>query len=113
LVIKDYDRRNFAVHTGLAGILNLSPANFEAMCAFALNVIGDCILAELHILGRELKLENAIANYATILEELDRVQVYAFADKTLQALGEPTRYCVHPGNPSDAAQASGKVERLL
>lgn len=113
LVIKDYDRRNFAVHTGLAGVLNLSPANFEAMCAFALNVIGDCLLAELHILGSELKLEAAIPNYATILEELDRVQVFAFADKTLQALGEPTRYCVHPGNPSDTAQASGKVERLL
>lgn len=55
LVIIDYDRRNFAVHTGLAGILNLSKSNFEFMCASALNLIGDCVLAELHILGKELK----------------------------------------------------------
>jgi hypothetical protein len=91
LAIKNYDRRNFAVHTGVAGILNPSPTNFEAMCAFALNVIGNCLLAELHILGDELKLAGAIPNYTAILEELDKVQVYAFADKTLQAIGEPTR----------------------
>src|SRR5207247_1695922 len=35
-VIKDYDQRNFYVHTGLAGVFNLSKENFEALCAFAL-----------------------------------------------------------------------------
>jgi hypothetical protein len=48
LVIKDYDQRNFSVHTGLAGVVNLNPAAFESMCAFALNLIGDCMLSELH-----------------------------------------------------------------
>ena len=99
LVVKDYDRRNFAIHTGVAGILNISKENFEALCAFALNVIGDCMLAELHVLGKELKLVGAIGNYTEILDELDRVQVFAFADKTLQLAGEPSRYCVHPGDP--------------
>ena len=113
LVINDYDRRNFAVHTGLAGILNLSKSNFEAMCAIALNLIGDCVLAELRILGNDLKLEKAIPKYGEILEELDRVQVYAFADKTLQGLGEPIRYCVHPGEPSKLVQVSGGLENLL
>ena len=60
LVVKDYDRRNFAIHTGVAGILNIGKENFEALCAFALNVIGDCMLAELHVLGKELKLVGAI-----------------------------------------------------
>ena len=113
LAIKDDDKRNFAIHTGVAGILNLSPTNFEAMCAFALNVIGDCLLAELHILGDELKLADAIPNYTAILEELDKVQVYAFADKTLQAIGEPTKYHVHAGEPSASVKVSGSVERLF
>jgi hypothetical protein len=111
--VKDYDRRNFAVHTGLAGILNLSQANFEAMCAIALNLIGDCVLAELHILGKEFKFEQAIPRYGEILDELDRVQVYAFADKTLQNAGEKPRYWVHPGEPSNLIQASGSLENLL
>jgi len=105
LVIKDYDRSNFAVHTGVAGILNLSPLNFEAMCAFALNIIGDCLLAELHILGKELKLADAIPNYTTILEELDKVQVYAFADKTLQALGSLSG--TRQSSASDAGPRTG------
>jgi hypothetical protein len=97
----------------VAGILNLSKEHFEGLCAFALNVIGDCILAELHILGKELKLAQAINNYEDALAELDRVQVYAFADKTLQALGEPSRYAVHPGDPPMIIQAGGTVEDLF
>ncbi len=113
LVVKDYDRRNFAVHTGLAGILNLTQANFEAMCAIALNLIGDCVLGELHILGKEFRFEQAIPRYDEILDELDRVQVYAFADKTLQKAGEKPKYWVHPGEPSKIIQASGSLENLL
>jgi len=113
LVMKDYDRRNFSVHTGLTGVVNLSKENFEAMCAFALNLIGDCVLAELHILGKELKLASAIKNYDEILEELDRVQVYAFADKTLQSLGEPCRYSVCPGDPPQVIDKAGRQFQQL
>lgn len=113
LVLERYDMRNFAVHSGLAGIMNFSKERFGMMCAQALERIGTCMLVELHILGWELKLAVAIPNYAEILAELDRVQVYAFADKTLQALGEPVRHCVHPGAPSKIIQASGGVENLL
>lgn len=56
---------------------------------------------------------NAIKNYNAIFEELDRVQVYSLADKTLQSLGEPVRYCVHKGEPPEVARASGKLEQLL
>lgn len=99
LVMKDYDRRNFYVHTGLAGVFNLSKENFEALCAFALNLIGDCLLNELQILGKELKLSQAIPKYDDALDALSKVQVFAFADKLLQSLGEPSRYFVHKGNP--------------
>jgi hypothetical protein len=100
LVIKDYDRRNFSVHTGLAGVVNLSPAAFESMCAFALNLIGDCMLSELHILGKELRLDDAIPHYQETLDEIGRVQVFAFVDKILQSLGEPSRYWVGPADAS-------------
>jgi hypothetical protein len=63
LVMKDYDRRNFYVHTGLAGIFNLSTQNFEQLCMFALSLIGECILKELQFLGQELKLSQAIGGY--------------------------------------------------
>lgn len=102
-MIKDYDRRNFSVHTGLAGVVNLNPAAFESMCAFALNLIGDCMLSELHILGNELRLKQAIPHYGEALDEIDRVQVYAFADKVLKSIGEPGRYCVHAGEPPRVA----------
>jgi hypothetical protein len=97
--MKDYDRRNFSIHTGLTGVANLNAAAFESMCAFALNLIGDSMLSELHILGKELRLDDAIPHYREALEAIDHVQVYAFADKVLQSLGEPVRYCVHPGEP--------------
>ena len=68
--MKDYDRRNFYVHTGLAGVFNLDRESFEALCAFALNLIGDCILKELEILGRELRLGQAIPRYDETLSVL-------------------------------------------
>lgn len=85
------------MHTGLAGVVNLTAAAFVSMCAFTLNLIGDCMLWELHILGKELRLDDAIPHYQDTLEAIDRVQVYAFADTVLQPIGEPMRYRVHPG----------------
>ncbi len=99
LVMKDYDRRNFYVHTGLTGIFNISKENFEQLCMFALTLIGECMLKELVILGKELKLSQAIAGYDDALAAIEKVQVFAFADKTLQANGEPGRYFVHKGEP--------------
>src|SRR3990170_1586735 len=32
LVVDDYDRRNFSVHAGLTGVLNLSQTHFEGLC---------------------------------------------------------------------------------
>ena len=64
-----------------AAVVNLNAAAFESMCAFALTLIGNCMQSELHILGKELRLDQAIPHYAEALEEIDRVQVYAFCDK--------------------------------
>src|SRR5713226_5012402 len=68
LVMKDYDRRNFYVHTGLAGILNLDKGSFESLCAFALHLIADCMLGELRILGKEFQLDKVINEYDKALQ---------------------------------------------
>lgn len=99
LVMKDYDRRNFYVHTGLTGILNLNPENFEQLSMFALTLIGQCMLKELKILGDELKLSQAIAGYGDTLAAIQNVHTFAFADKVLQAQGEPARFFMHKGEP--------------
>lgn len=98
LVVKDYDRRNFYVHTGLAGVLNRDKGAFESLCAFALHLIADCMLGELRILGKEFQLEKVINEYDKALQEIEKVQTYAFADKVLQSLGEPSRYSVFKGD---------------
>jgi hypothetical protein len=100
LVMKDYDRRNFYVHTGLTGIFNISKEHFEQLCMFALTLIGECMLKELLLLGKELKLSKSIAGYDDALAALENVQVFAFADKVLQTNGEPCRYFMHKGEPT-------------
>ena len=97
LVMKDYDRRNFYVHTGLTGVFNMSKQNFAQLCMFALTMIGECMLKELPILGAELKLSEAISGYDETVKNLKMVQTWAFADKILQMNGEPPRFFLHKG----------------
>jgi hypothetical protein len=97
LVMKDYDRRNFYVHTGLTGIFNMSQQNFEQLCMFALTMIGECMLKELPILGKELKLAQAIEGHEESLEAIEKVQTFVFADKVLQMHGDPPRFFMHKG----------------
>lgn len=85
MVMKDYDRRNFYLHTGLTGIFNLNVHNFEQLRMFALTLIGECMLKELAILGNELKLSQALPGYDDALATIEKVQTFAFADKVLQA----------------------------
>lgn len=99
MVMKDYDRRNLYVHTGLTGIFNLSVHNFEQLRMFALTLIGECMLKELAILGDELKLSQAIPGYDDAPATIEKVQTFAFADKVLQAQGEPGRFFMHKGEP--------------
>ena len=112
LVVEGYDMRNYAVHTGLAGVANLDKSAFEIMCAQSLEAIGHCMLGELHILGKEFELYKVIPNYWTLVDELDRVQIYAFADKALQSLGEPSRFFLHKGEPGEAEKTRGQLEQL-
>ena len=39
--------RNYAVHTGLTGMVNMEKTHFEMMCALGLQAIGECALESL------------------------------------------------------------------
>jgi hypothetical protein len=106
LVLEGYDMRNFSVHTGLAGIADMPLAAFEIMCAQSLNTLGECMLGELSILGREIPLPSGVPDYWAKLDALKEIQTYAFADKLLQLVGEPPRYFIHPGMPTPQDRAS-------
>jgi hypothetical protein len=112
LVVEFYDMRNFSIHSGLAGIANLDKVAFEYLCMQSLNIIGTCVLGALRILGKEIDIYKQISEFDEILNTLSTVQVYAFADKLLQSLGEPQRYFLHPGEPGPDLVATDKAEKL-
>ena len=64
-VVRGYDMRNFAVHTGLAGVANLEKTHFEMLCALALQTIGECALGGQKIIGREFELYKASIDWRT------------------------------------------------
>jgi hypothetical protein len=99
MVVHSYDRRNFAVHTGLNAILNLQQPHFEAMCAMALKQIGECLFGALKTVCSELRMDLALENFENRMLILDAVASYAFLDKVLQSHGEPVRYSIFKGNP--------------
>jgi hypothetical protein len=101
-VLEGYDMRNFAVHTGIAGIMNLERSAFEAMCAQALTNTGRGALEALRIIGAELSVHETVDVYDRILADLDALPVYAMADQILRTAGEAQRYFLHPGHwPGD------------
>jgi hypothetical protein len=55
-VLEGYDMRNFAVHTGLTGIMGFDANAFEIMCSQAVHGIAECMMSALKIMGRELNI---------------------------------------------------------
>ena len=94
-VVRGYDMRNFAVHTGLAGVVNLEKAHFEMLCALSLQGIGECTLAALKIMGREFSLYKALPSFWDDIHLIDEIPAHSVADKKLQSIGEPPRFFLH------------------
>jgi len=106
-VLDGYDMRNFAVHTGLTGVMGFSQTMFEALSAKALRNIADCMISALRIVGRELNIHATVDVYDRIIEDLEKAKRFTVADQALRARGEPQRYFWHkgpwPGDPSTTA----------
>jgi hypothetical protein len=96
-VIDGYDIRNFAVHTGLTGVMGFDVPMFEALCSKALRNIADCMISALKIIGRELDIHPTVDVYDSIIADLEKAKLFAVADHALRARGEPQRYFWHKG----------------
>lgn len=96
-VLEGYDMRNFAVHTGLAGIMGFDATAFEIMCSQAVQGISACMLSALRILGKELKVCAQVDVYDRILADLEHVAGCTIIDNALCSQGEPQRYWWHKG----------------
>ena len=94
-VVRGYDVRNFAVHTGLAGVVNLEKRHFEMLCALGLQTIGECALEAHKIIGKEFELYKASPDFWDQIHLIDDISTHAVADKKLQSIGEPPRFFVH------------------
>jgi hypothetical protein len=55
-VAQGNDMRNFAVHTGLSGVVNFEKAHLEMQCALSLKDIGECAAGGIKIIGRGISL---------------------------------------------------------
>jgi hypothetical protein len=100
-VLEGYDIRNFAVHTGLTGIMGLDANAFEIMCSQAAHGIAECMMSALRIMGRELNIHAQFEWYELVLEKLSHVALFTVADNALIAKGESRRYQWHKGPPPE------------
>jgi len=91
-----YDLRNFAVHTGVAGVQGIERSGFTIMCLLSFEAIGTCFISVMQILMRELQLHRAITDFAIRLSELEQVAVLALTDLRLRHLGDEPKYILHP-----------------
>lgn len=98
LVLQGYDMRNFAVHTGLAGLVGLTNAGFAMLFALGLGTIAQCLQTILTITEAELRLAEHIPSFPDVLSRLEELHALALADHRLQQLGEPSRLAVHRGH---------------
>lgn len=79
------------VHSGLAGVSGLNENTFHAFVMEAFQLSYDVVLDCLRILGQEFHLPKVMPEWADRLSFLERIILLALIDKTLIALGEPSR----------------------
>jgi len=87
-VTDNYDVRNYAVHSGLAGISQLDSQAFAALCQMALKSIGDSVLAVLYLMGHRFELNKAISGYFETLKDIEESQYFVLTDLRLRVLGD-------------------------
>jgi hypothetical protein len=93
-VARGYDMRNFAVHTGLSGVVNFETAHLEMQCALSLQDIGECAAGAMKIIGQEFQLYKGMSDFFERLDAVADIPVFAIADKKLQSVGEPARFMI-------------------
>jgi hypothetical protein len=98
LVLRGYDMRNFAVHSGVAGMVNLPPNALELVFVQSAANVAKCMVDALRILEKELKIGVTVEAYSDVVDYIaDQLPSYAVADIILRGQGEPQRYFYRKG----------------
>ena len=97
-VLQGYDMRNFAVHTGLAGITGLDNHGYVLMCSLSIKNIADRLIGILTLSNAELGLSKHIPAFDGVIEMFDELHTYALADAVLRERGEEPRLRLHTGH---------------
>ncbi len=106
LVLHGYDMRNFAVHSGVAGIMNVPATAQELVFVQSVANVAKCLLETLRIMGTELEISQVVEAYDGIVDYLDDLMAYAVSDAALRLQGEPQRLFFRPGPWSVAKERS-------
>jgi hypothetical protein len=106
LVLHGYDMRNFAVHSGVAGIMNVSATAQELIFVQSVTNVAKCLMEVLRIIGIELEIPKSVEAYNGIVDYLDDLVVYAVSDAVLRMQGEPQRLFFRTGPWSATCEPS-------
>lgn len=96
-VAHGYDMRNFASHTGVAGVLNVPSSTFELIYNQSVANIADCTMDILKVLGVELDVSKTVAEYDYIVEYFSDLHSFCLCDALLRGAGEPQRLFFRSG----------------
>ena len=83
---------SWQVHSGLAGVANISKNLFDGFAMEAFQLSTDVVLDTYRILGHELQLGRAMPEWEGRLAFLNRVIELSLVDKSLQSLKEPMKF---------------------
>lgn len=106
LVLHGYDMRNFAVHAGVAGIMNVPATAQELVFVQSVANVAKCLLEALRIMGTELEIPHGVEAYNGIVDYLDDLMAYAVSDAVLRLQGEPQRLFFRTGPWSVTSEPS-------
>lgn len=99
LIIRGYDMRNFAVHSGVAAVTNVPSTAIEFVHVQSVTNVANCMVDALRILGNELKIGESIEPYDLMVEYIaEQLPSYSIADAVLRDKGEPQRYFFKEGH---------------
>lgn len=97
LVLHGYDMRNFAVHSGVASIMNVPATAQELIFVQSVANVAKCLIEAFRIIGTELEIPKSVEAYNGIVDYLDDLMVYAVSDAVLRIQGEPQRLFFRTG----------------
>jgi hypothetical protein len=100
LVHEGYDYRNWLLHSGAAGVYEMSNEALTALAATGVRTVHDVFLGAIELLTTELRICEDIEKFEDRLAELRLLPGFVMADIRLRQQGEPQRVFVsYPARP--------------